>query len=229
VADSTSRPRVLANFAISADGKISTREYAPTGFTSSADKQRLREIRALGDALMVGRRTLETDQMSMTLSQPELIQQRVARGQAQFPLRVIVTRLGKVSADWKIFQREGGPILFVTEEPLRQYQQAPWRKAVEIYSRKQLDLGKFLTWLRREKRVRTVVCEGGPTLLRALIEQDLLDEIYLTIAPLIFGGEGAPSLTGPPGEFLSRVKKFRLIEARRVKDEIFCHYQRGEE
>jgi riboflavin-specific deaminase-like protein len=219
----------VANFAISADGKISTREYAPTGFTSSADKQRLREIRALGDALMVGRRTLETDQMSMTLTDAELLQRRVARGQARFPLRVILTRLGKVSPDWKVFQREGGPILLVTEEPVGKYQRAAWRRSVEIYSRRKLDLGRFLEWLGREKQVRTLVCEGGPTLLRELIERDLLDEIYLTIAPLIFGGERAPSLTGPPGEFLSSVKNFSLVEARKVKDEIFCHYQRGGE
>ena len=62
------RPTILVNFAISADGKISTVNKDPSQFTSAQDHQRLLEIRKRADALLVGRTTLEADNMSMTLS-----------------------------------------------------------------------------------------------------------------------------------------------------------------
>lgn len=220
------RPRVIANFAISADGKISTREYAPTGFTSPRDKRLLGEIRALGDALMVGRRTLETDQMTMTISRPALVRARLARGQERYPLRIILTSLAQVSSDWRVFHREGGKILLATRDAAGPFQRADWRGGVEVYSRKNFSLAKFLGWLAAEKGIRTLVCEGGPTLLRELVELDLLDELYLTIAPRLFGGEKAPTLTGLPGDFLSNGKIFSLVSARLVASEVFCHFSR---
>ena len=61
------RPRIILNFAITVDGKVSTAKQTPSGFTSAFDKHRLLEIRSLGDALMVGKNTLQIDQMSMGL------------------------------------------------------------------------------------------------------------------------------------------------------------------
>ncbi len=221
-----SRPQVIANFAISADGKISTRTLAPSGFTSPRDKKRLQEIRARGDAILVGRRTLETDRMGLTVSRDDLREARLERGQSQFPLRVILTSLGKVSSDWPVFHREGGPILLATRDKPAAWRRASWRKAVEIYSRPRLSIRGLLEWLHQEKGVQTLVCEGGAALLRQILAEDLLDELHLTLAPLLFGGEDAPTLTGPPGDFLPAIARFELIEARPVGDEVFCHFRR---
>ena len=61
------RPRIILNFAMTVDGKVSTAKQTPSGFTSAFDKHRLLEIRSLGDAVMVGKNTLQIDQMSMGL------------------------------------------------------------------------------------------------------------------------------------------------------------------
>ena len=76
------RPTVLINFAISADGKISTVNKDPAHFTSTRDLQRLLKIRGRADALMVGRGTLEADNMSMT-SPPAVAVHRLARGEVR--------------------------------------------------------------------------------------------------------------------------------------------------
>src|ERR1700736_5086273 len=60
-----SRPKVILNFAMSVDGKVSTKRYQPSDFSSRDDKRRLLEIRSLGDALLVGRNTGAIDNMSM--------------------------------------------------------------------------------------------------------------------------------------------------------------------
>jgi hypothetical protein len=59
----------------------------------------------------------------------------------------------------------------------------------------------MLATLRADYGVRRVVCEGGPRLFRALLEEQLVDELHLTLAPRIFGGAGAPTLTGLAGDF----------------------------
>ena len=65
------RPKILINFAISADGKIGSSQKGPSRFTSKADLDRLLQIRLRADAILVGRGTLEADEMSMTIP-PEL-------------------------------------------------------------------------------------------------------------------------------------------------------------
>ena len=69
---------MIANFALSADGKVSTRNFTPTGFTSKADKRRLLEIRCLGDAVLAGASTISTDRMSMGIPASDLRERRLS-------------------------------------------------------------------------------------------------------------------------------------------------------
>ncbi len=111
------RPRVIANFAITADGKISTRNYTPTGFTGPKDKDRLRKIRSLGDA--VTGRGQHRDQRSHE-PRPVIAQpcRRIApRGQSAEPLRVVASNRGQVSTDWKVFHSGSAPrVIFSTRQ-----------------------------------------------------------------------------------------------------------------
>ena len=114
------RPRVIANFAITADGKVSTRNFTPTGFTSKADKRRLQEIRCLGDALLAGARTVSVDQMSMGISASDLRERRRAIGLTPEPLRIIVSNKGHIDPRWKVFRRPGTPIVIFSTQRMRQ-------------------------------------------------------------------------------------------------------------
>jgi riboflavin biosynthesis pyrimidine reductase len=80
--------------------------------------------------------------------------------------------------------------------------------------------------LRRDYGVKRLVCEGGGQLLRSLALEDLLDEIRLTIAPVIFGGSAAPSLTGLPSELLPEPQFFRLSKHTVSDGECALHYVR---
>src|SRR5205807_7101277 len=88
-----------------------------------------------------------------------------------------------------------------------------------------VDLAWMLQQLRSEYGVRTVACEGGPTLFRALLEQDLVDQLNLTIAPYLFGGANAPTLTGLSKEFLPRSIRCSLTNMRVVGEECFLTYR----
>jgi riboflavin biosynthesis pyrimidine reductase len=83
----------------------------------------------------------------------------------------------------------------------------------------------MLKTLRNQYKIRTLACEGGPTLFRALLERDLVDQLNLTIAPYMFGGAKAPTLTGLTTEFLPASVHCSLIDMRTVGEECFLTYR----
>jgi len=220
------RPRVIGSFAMTADGKIATVEREPSGFTSPLDKARFRKIRALGDAILVGRKTLETDSMSMTISDPHLRAERVTRGQSEFPLRIIVSSSGKLSPSSRIFSVEGGQIVLLTSPASASRARASTDLPRSVFVREipESGLREALCVLGREFGLRTVICEGGGALFRSLVSVGCIDELYLTIAPVIFGGADAPSLTGVPGDFLPSPTRFELISMESIEGEVYCHF-----
>jgi riboflavin-specific deaminase-like protein len=226
VIESTQRPRVIANFALTADGKVSTRKLTPTGFTSKSDKRRLLEIRSLGDAVLAGARTVKTDQMSMRITADDLRKRRCALGKPPEPLRVIVTIRGAIDLSWKVFQTPGAPILVFSGARMSQAARASIARHADlwIFDTPEVDLAAMLQILRNDYQVRTVVCEGGPSLFRNLLEIGAVDELHLTWTPLIFGGVKAPTLIGVPDKFLPATIRCRLKEMGVEGDECFLTY-----
>src|SRR5713101_3610672 len=119
------RPFVSATFAITADGKITTKKFSPVDFTSREDKLHLFRQRALGDAVLIGHTTVERDNVRLGVPQEELRKARIKRGQTPYPLRVIVSNEGKINNRLKIFQSDpatAGPIvMFSTTRMPRKY------------------------------------------------------------------------------------------------------------
>ncbi len=205
---------VVANFAITADGKISTRNRTPSLFSSPRDKKMLLQIRAGADAVLVGRGTLASDAMTLGLPDQTLRAQRLARGQAEFPVRVVVTNSGRLSTKLRLFQTLAGPIVIFTSNQMSARMVSRLRALGAIVRRQRgagVNLVKMLAELRADHGVKTIACEGGPGLMRSLLERDLVDRIHLTVCPTIFGGKLAPTLTGLPGKFLPRSIRLRMI------------------
>ncbi len=218
---------MIANFALSADGKVSTRNFTPTGFTSKADKRRLLEIRCLGDALLAGARTISIDRMSMRIPASDLRERRRAIGLPPEPLRVIVSNTGAIDPLWKVFQKTGSQVIAFSTQKMPQKLRASIARLSDlwIFSSPKVNLAAMLRILRSHYRVRTVVCEGGPRLFRALLEIGAVDELHLTWTPLIFGGTGAPTLTDIPGAFLPQTIGCRLKKIQVNGNECFLTYR----
>jgi riboflavin-specific deaminase-like protein len=223
------RPSVTLHLAITADGKVSTAKYTPARFTSASDKQRLLEVRALGDAVLVGRGTLEKDQMSMDLPDERLRQGRIREGKTEYPLRVILSASGNISPSLPVFQKGNAPIVIYSTKKMAATQQRLLNEHATVHISANADLKVlWVLWhLHENYHIRSVVCEGGPSLVRALALGDTIDEIYLTIAAKVFGGSTAPGLTGLPGEFLPASRQFRLIDIHRGDNECYLRYLRN--
>lgn len=208
------------------DGKITTRNFTPVDFTSREDKQHLFRQRALADAVLLGHSTLERDNVRLGVSE-DLRQQRIKRGQTPAPLRVIISNEGKIGSHLKIFQWELSRILiFSTERMPKDVRTALKSKAtLHLSKTRDVDLAEVLRILRRDYKVRRIACEGGPTLFRSMLELGLVDELSLTIAPYLFGGSDAPTLTGLSKDFLPASVSCVMKDMRVAGDECFLTYR----
>jgi len=220
------RPFVVATFAMTVDGKVTTKNLSPVDFTSREDKLHLFRQRTLADAVLIGHTSLKRDNVRLGLP-VELQEARVKRGQSRCPLRVIISNKGRINHRLKIFQSDISPIIiFSTKRMPRKYQRALEKKAtLHLSNSKRVDLADMLETLRKKNGVRTVACEGGPTLFRSLLEQGLVDQLNLTIAPYLFGGAKAPTLTGVSKKFLPASVQCSLSDLRTIGDECFLTYR----
>jgi riboflavin-specific deaminase-like protein len=221
------RPFVSATFAMTVDGKITTRTFSPVDFTSREDKLHLFRQRALADAVLVGHSTLKRDNVRLGLPQTDLCKARMKRGQTPYPIRVIISDKGKIDSRLNIFQSDISPlIIFSTNRMPRKYQEALEKKAtLHLSKAEHVNLAAMLHTLRDKYKIRTVACEGGPTLFRSLLERGLIDRLNLTIAPYMFGGARAPTLTGLSNEFLPASVHCALIDMRVIGKECFLTYR----
>lgn len=207
---------MVLNFALSADGKIGLPGGGASKFTSQDDLERLWEIRKSADALMVGRKTLEADQMTMTIPQEV--------GPSHQPLRIIISREGKFRPEHPVFQKNGGQIhLLSTETPV-----SPEIPGTESHH---MLLPAFLDYCAETLKVETLLCEGGGELVRSLAELNVITDLHLTLAGhTLIGGKESPGILGTLKTFLPASQVFSLTTFKETAEkELFLSYTRVEE
>jgi riboflavin biosynthesis pyrimidine reductase len=165
--------------------------------------------------------------MALGLPPGDLRAARISRGRPALPLRVLLSSGGRIDPGHRIFQRPGAPIVIfsTTRMPLRIRRALASKATIHLHESRTVDLGRALATLRREHGIRRLVCEGGGVLFRSLIEAGLVDELHLTVCPRIFGGRGAPTLTGVASGFLPRGVRLRLQEMLVAGDECFTRWK----
>ncbi len=221
------RPFVTTNFALTWDGKVTTRKHTPSDFSSPRDKYRLQEIRSTADGILAGVRTIAADNMSMGLPAPELRAQRVAGGRSEYPIRILVSNSGRISPALRVFQTGFSPVLVfsTTRMGARTRAALEARATVHLNEGATVDLPAMMAVLGTRYGIKRLACEGGPTLFRSLVLAGLVDEVHLTLCPRIFGGRNAPTLTGLAREFLPASVGLELRAMEVIGDECFLRYR----
>jgi riboflavin-specific deaminase-like protein len=221
------RPFVIANFAITADGRISTRKKTPSDFSSPRDKRRLLEIRAAADAVLASARTIRADRMTMGLPAEDLRAMRSAEGRPAYPQRVVLTQRGRLDPALPIFAHAFSPIIIfsTTRMPKALRAQLAAKATLHLAPGGTVDLHAMMRTLHAEHRIERLVCEGGAQVFRSLLEAGLVDELNLTLCPRIFGGRAAPTLTGVAGVFLPKSIRMELCEMLPIDSECFLRYR----
>ena len=223
------RPFVLVNMAMSADGKIATADRAVSSFGSRVDHDNLYRLRATADAILCGASTAGTSGVTLDSGAARFVNQRVRRGLAPQPLRVIVSGSAGLNPEAELFDGTSPPpVVLVTERaPQRAVQTLRDRGAeIMVFGRRDLDLGAALRWLGRERGIRRMVGEGGAVLNDALFREGLVDELHLTLCPCLIGGRSAPTIADGVGVTrLADATQLRLERVRRVREELFLVFR----
>jgi riboflavin biosynthesis pyrimidine reductase len=212
------RPRVVAAMIASADGRAAVDGRAG-GLGHPADRDLLRELRTGVDAVLVGSATLRAERYANLLDPPQRAR-RAAAGLPPQPLVATVSRDLNVPEDIGLFAEPDARVHVFTETA----GEVAGRGADVRVHRSDpgaLRLADALALLREEDGVAAVLCEGGPTLLRRLIGEGCLDDLMLTVAPLLVAGDEPAGLEGEP---LRPPARMALQAVLRADDHLMLHY-----
>jgi riboflavin-specific deaminase-like protein len=212
------RPYLVLNFATTLDGRaaISGRSGA---IGSETDTEMLQRLRTRVDAVMIGAGTMRAERYGRIVSDPQLRAYRERTGLAHDPLGVIVSNRLELPWDAGLFTDGGGRVVVFTASEEKPPETAT--PVTIVRHPEGVELDRALEWLLTERGIRSVLCEGGPTLHGRLREGGLADELFLTIAPKIAGGEGPRVLEGALPD-VDQVELAWLLES---GSELFARYR----
>jgi riboflavin-specific deaminase-like protein len=200
--------RLALNMVTTLDGRAALGGTA-TGIGSEYDRRLMKELRAEADVVLHGAGTVRADPLSARVP-PDLVEQRIARGLSPQPLGAIVTRSGRLPADHPYYQ--SATVIYVLSDASVDIPR------VEVCHVP--DLRSVLDDLERRGAQR-ILCEGGPRLNASLLELDLVDELYVTVAPKLAGGPD-PLTIVHGGRF--PIVNLTLLKVEQRADELFLHY-----
>lgn len=225
-------PFVSINVAMTADGKLApaTRHFIP--FTTKRDRDLMFDLRAEFDAVMSGARTVDTGEITLSGGGNRYKNKRRRLGRKKQHIRIIVSGSGTVDPHAHIFSsdRKLSPIIILTTQRAGKRLAALQKvaDAVHVSRGKDLDFREALQWLRGHWGIKRLVCEGGGAINGGLILAGVVNEVYLTIAPVIMGGRNAPTpVDGDGFRSIADALPLKLKRLERVEGELYMVFSVG--
>jgi riboflavin-specific deaminase-like protein len=215
----TGRPYVIANFISSADGKAAA-DGRTAALGSPGDRAAFHLLRTEVDAVLAGTRTMFVENYGPLAKEPRLSELRVRAGRGPQPLGVVISRSGTIPFDIPLFADPDSHVAVYAPAGL----DVPDIAAdVTLHALPEGDegLGEVMGSLRADHGVRSLLCEGGPNLFSALVTDGLVDELFLTLAPKLVGGDEMGITTGRP---LDELADLRLVSALEEDGTLFLRY-----
>ena len=214
------RPYVFINVAMTADGKIDTFERKGASISSQRDKERVDQLRAESDAVMVGGKTLLDEDPKLTVKSEVLRSERVARGLSPNPVKVGIVTQADIKPD-SAFLNAGpaGIVIFTTGQTSNAQVSFLKARGVHVYvdDSERVSLPNALHTL-KELGIHRLMVEGGATLIFELLNLRLVDEVTAYVAPMIFGGETSPTMAAGSGLSRSEAILLKLIHVEHWDD-----------
>ncbi|MFJ4083744.1 dihydrofolate reductase family protein [Streptomyces iakyrus] len=214
-------PYVLLSAAVSLDGYLDDTGPDRLLLSSPADFDRVDEVRAGVDAILIGAGTIRADNPRLLVNSEERRAARRAAGKPEYPLKVTVSGSGDLDPDARFWHTGGEKLLYTTDRGAERARARGLATDV-VPLGAGLDWRRLLTHLHDVRGVRRLMVEGGGQIHTQLLTQGLADELQLVLAPLFVGDSGAPRLFGPGGYQGGRL---RLLESRRIEDVILMRYE----
>jgi 5-amino-6-(5-phosphoribosylamino)uracil reductase len=216
------RPYLALNMVETLDGRVAIDgRSGPIG--NQADRELFHGLRTQADAVMAGAGTVRAERYGRMVKSDELRARRVRDGLKPDPLAVVVSARLNLPADLPLLQDPDSHVLVLTASA-GDPPDVPARVDVlrAEHGAGPLRLAPLLARLRDDYGVRSIMCEGGPVLNDGLLREDLVDELFLALAPKLAAGEPLTVVTGmglrPPVEF-------RLLTVHESAGDLFMRYR----
>lgn len=223
----TSRPYVLLSVAASIDGHIDDSTEDRLVLSTEADLDRVDEVRASVDAILVGATTVRRDDPRLLVRSEERIRARVAQGRPAQPVKVTITGSGDLDPKARFFTTGDSDKLVYSPtsivDPLRD---RLGEAALVVAAGDPFDVHQVLADLTLRQIDRLMV-EGGGTVHTEFLAAGVVDELHLVIAPFLIGDPAAPRFVGPGVFPQDPEHPFTLAEVRQLGDVVLLRYVRG--
>lgn len=223
------RPSTTVILAMTADGKIADEKRSPARFGSAADKAHLEEQISLVDAVLFGAGTLRAYGTSLPITNQNLLQQREKRSRSPQPIHIVCSASGEIDPKLRFFQQPLPRWLLTTATGAKLWQEKREFAKILVFETKN-NLNKSLDWSEALTQLKLLGIDklailGGGELVASLIKANLIDELWLTICPVIFGGREAPTPVEGIGFSQQQAQRLELLSLKQVGQEIFLHYR----
>ncbi len=220
-------PWSVAILAMSVDGKIANNQRQAARFGSQGDRAHLETQISSADAVIFGAGTLRAYGTTLSVSNPELLQARQKNGQPPQPLQIVCSASAKLDPNLGFFHQPVPRWLLTTTRGAQYWYSLKVDKFEKILVADTQD-NQGIDWLYAFRQLASWNCQkvavlGGGELIASLLAEDLIDELWLTICPIILGGVTSP--TPVDGQGLLTAKPLLLIEVKQLQNEVFLHYR----
>jgi riboflavin-specific deaminase-like protein len=212
------RPYLGINMVSSLDGKA-TLDWRTKGLSTEVDRRLFHHLRTQADAVMVGAGTAREERYGRITKNDELRQKRQNEGLVPDALAVIVSGRLALPPDLPLLNEPEQRVVIATGSD----EELPGLEGEVEYARVGDDLPRLLAYLHERHGVRSVLCEGGPTLNSFLFAAGLVDELFLTMNPKLLGG--ASALTIVAGRELVEPAEPSLVSVAEHEGELFTRWR----
>lgn len=218
------RPHVLLSVATSVDGYIDDTSESRLLLSNQEDFDRVDEVRAGVDAVMVGANSIRRDNPRLLVRSSERQDERVRRGLAAHPMKVTVTASGDLDAGARFFTAgDTEKLVYTRDGAVRAVRDMLGTVATVVSTGDAIDLGAVLDDL-GERKVERLLVEGGGTVHTEFLTAGLVDEIHLVMAPFFVGDPDAPRFVHPGRFPQNRDHPMTLAETRHIGDVVLLRY-----
>lgn len=224
--DIRNRPFIFLNAAVSADGKISTKERRQIKISGDCDLERVDELKKDSDAIMVGIGTVLADDPSLTIKSETRRNYRKDEGLDENPVRIIVDSRARTPKNADILKKgKGKRIIAVSKSAPKEKLKILEDKATVIVAGDgKVDL-KMLAEKLKEMGIEKIMVEGGSSLNWSLLSLKLVDEIYTFIGNIIIGGYSAPTLVDGSGFLENEILQLKLANFEQMDKGLLVKWQ----
>jgi riboflavin-specific deaminase-like protein len=212
------RPYLGINMVASLDGKA-TLDWRTKGLSTEVDRRLFHHLRTQADAVMVGAGTAREERYGRMIKNDELRQKRVNEGLVPDALAVVVSGRLDLPPDLPLLNDPKQRVVIATGSK----DELPGVEGDVEYARVGDDLPRLMDYLHERHGVRSVLCEGGPTLNSFLFAAGLVDELFLTMNPKVVGG--AAALTIVAGRELVDPVELELLSAAEADGELYTRWR----